>query len=379
MSDIQSLFHTFERSDQKKNWAGWTSPRMHFYNNDSILPDVPFGEEFLIALRPETMDIPHIHDGAINLFLFVPADLTRMFDDEFEVDICLGDTANHMEIYHITKPSVVAVPPGVFHCPIYYKKLPSGVNTLLHYKGTTVGRVYPRTKPDGEEEWIYTKSLVLPQCKRDPSKKCSICGLCYTRADETPEDVARYMQPFYDRASNEGKYKDCIYEIQPDYHKLGDAVMNPRLAFKGRANMPNTDEQLSFNIVTKPCVLGDEKPFTNGQIGEFLWFSGADAVDPWASFDAEIEVSIGDDPDNMQIITVTEPGVIAVPPGTWRGAINVKRADKPLCFIPFYPRDEARYKITQEVIDGKKRLVYSDEKTITDPTPGDELYLQIKR
>ena len=74
-----------------------------------------------------------------------------------------------------------------------------------------------------------------------------------------------------------------------------------------------------------------------------------------------------------------EPGVIAVPPGTWRGAINVKRVDKPLCFIPFYPRDEARYKITQEVIDGKKRLVYSDDQSITDPTPGDELYLQIKR
>jgi hypothetical protein len=143
--------------------------------------------------------------------------------------------------------------------------------------------------------------------------------------------------------------------------------------------MPNTDEQFSFNIITAPCVLGDDKPFTNGQVGEFLWFSGADSLDPWASFDAEIEVSIGDSPENMGIIKVTEPGVIAVPAGTWRGAITVKAANKPLCFIPFYPRDIARYKITQEVVNGKKVLVYNDEKTIENPTVGDELYLQIKR
>jgi hypothetical protein len=30
-------------------------------------------------------------------------------------------------------------------------------------------------------------------------------------------------------------------------------------------------------------------------------------------------------------------------------------------------------------VDGEALLVYSDESTIKEPTPGDELYLQIKR
>ncbi len=382
MSEIDRLFFPFEKSDQKKYWAGYTSPRMHFYNNDSIVPDTPFGEEFLISTRPETMDIPHIHDGACNLFLFVPADLTRMFEDEFKVDICLGDTANAMEIYSIDTPSIAVAPPGVFHCPVYYKQVPmdSGVNTMLHYIGTTVGRVYPHIREDGSEEWVYMKPTgERPDCKRDPTKKCTICGKCYTRPEETEEDVKEYMRPFYERDPGTKKYKDCIVPLGKDYHSLGDSVMNPRCVFKGDADLRGTDYQLSFNIITAPCTLGDKKPFSNGYVGEFLWFSGADTMDPWASFDAEIEVEIGTSPSDMRVIKVTEPGVIAVPPGSWRGEVRVTRADRPVCFIPFYMSPKRRYKITQETVDGKEVLVYDDETTITEPTAGDELYLQMKR
>jgi hypothetical protein len=378
MSKLDSLFHPFIKSDSKANWAGYTSPRMAFFNDDSIIPDVPFGAGFLVATKVGTMDIPHIHDGAHNFFVFTGADLANIFEAEFEVGFCIGDTAQSMEIYHITKPSIVAAPAGVFHSPVYFKKVVRGLNTMLQYVGTTIGRVYPRDDENGNEEWLYEKDKIR-YCIKDPEKPCTFCGLCFTDPNQTDDDVRKYMEPFYKNASTVGKYKDCIVELRKDHHKLGDAVMNPRCVFKGKEDMAHTGQQFSFNIVTKPCKLGDDEPVSNGQLAEFLWFSGTDVVEPWGSFDAEIEVMLGADPDHMEPVIFDEPGVIAIPAGMWRGAITVKRLDKPVCFIPYYTQDKKRYKITRKVVNGESLLVYNDESTIKYPTAGDELFLQIKR
>jgi len=378
MGKLDKQFNPFIQTHDKDNWYGYTHPRMTFFNSDDVIPDVPFGTGFLVADKIGTMDIPHIHDGAYNFFVFTGAELDRIFEAEFEVAICIGDSAQSMEIYEITKPSIVSAPPGVFHSPVYFKKVVRGLNTMLSYVGTTKGRVYSRLDENGKEEWLYQKDHSRP-CVKDPDKECTFCGLCFTNPKKTDEAHRREMEPFYKNASTVGKYRDCIVELRKNYHKLGDAVMNPRCVFKGKEDMPDTGYQFSFNIVTAPCTLGDNEPVSNGQIAEFLWFSGTDVVLPWDSLDAEIEVMLGDDPDHMEAVTFDKPGVIAVPAGMWRGTVTVKRLGKPVCFIPYYMQDKPRYKITRKMVDGDSVLVYSDETTIKDPTSGDELYLQIKR
>ena len=377
MSNLDKLFHPFVASDAKANWTSWTSPRMGFFNDDSIIPNVQFGAGFLVAKKIGYMDIPHIHDGSDSFFIFTGAELDNIFEAEFQVDFFIGDSAKSMEVYSITKPSFVRVPAGAWHCPIYYKKVVRGLNNMLWYSGVSTGRVYPVDNHDfSSEEIFYEKDNWVQPCKKDETKLCTYCGLCF---DQTEQSANDFVAPFFTHASTEGKYKDCIMELRKDYHTLGDAVMSPRAVFKGCEDMPKADRQVSFNIVTKPCKLGDDEPVNNGQIAEFLWFSGADSVDPWGSFDAEIEVMVGDDPDNMQKLTFNKPGVVAVPPGTWRGAVNITKAGKPVCFMPWYPHTKPRYKITQKIIDGKKVRVYDDEASITEPTAGDELYMQIKR
>ena len=182
------------------------------------------------------------------------------------------------------------------------------------------------------------------------------------------------MQPFFDNAASTRKYESCILELQPDAHGLGDKVRSPRLACRGGEDLPGLDRQFSINIIDKPCTLGDEV-ISNGRASEYLWFSGADAVDPWSSFDAEIEVMLGEDPAQLEPVRFDRPGVVALPPGTWRGEIRVLRAGKPLCFIPWYPSKKPRYKVTQKVLGGEKVLVYGDRDTIASPTESDELYL----
>ncbi len=378
MSKLAKQFNPFLQMHDKDNWYGYTSPRMTFFNSDDVIPGVQFGTGFLVATKIGTMDVPHIHDGAYNFFVFTGAELDRIFESEFEVGFCLGDSAQSMEIYPITKPSIVCAPPGVFHSPVYFKRVVSGLNTMLTYVGTTKGRVYRRVDKNGKEELLYEREH-LRRCVKDATKECTFCGLCFTNPKQTDEDVRKYMEPFYKNASKVGKYKDCIVELRKDYHKLGDAVMNPRCVFKGKEDMPNTGLQFSFNIITEPCKLGDDEPVSNGQIAEFLWFSGTDVVKPWDSFDAEIEIMLGKDPYQMEAVNFDKPGVVAVPAGMWRGAVTVRRLGKPVCFIPYYTQDKKRYKITRKLVDGQSLLVYNDESTIKYPTAGDELYLQIRR
>ncbi len=379
MGQFDKQFVPFIKNHDKDNWYGFTKPRMFFFNHNEV-PDASFGAGFLVADEVGTMDIPHIHDGAHNFFIFTGAELDNIWDAEFEVYICLGDNPNSMEIYKITKPSIVWAPAGVWHSPVYYKKVVRGVNTMMSYVGEANGRVYPRRNEDGTEDWLYEKENTFKRpCIKPDKEFCTFCGLCFTNPNQTAEDVARYMAPFFQNQSYAGKFKNCIVELPKDYHKLGDAVMNPRCAFKGKCVMDKTGQQWSINIITKPCILGDAEPVSNGQVAEFLWFSGSDTVLPWESFDAEVEIMLGSDPEHMEAVTFDRPGVIALPPGMWRGAITVKRIGKPLCFIPYYNSDKPRYKITHKVVNGETLFVYDDETTIKNPTAGDELYLQIKR
>ncbi|MDR0838985.1 MAG: hypothetical protein LBN99_05010 [Oscillospiraceae bacterium] len=378
MGNIDKQFIPFPQLHNKDGWHGYTHPRMGFFNSDAVIPGVPFGAGFLVADLIGIMDTPHIHDGAYNFFVFTGADLDRIFESEFEVAICIGDSGVNMEIYEITKPSIVCVPPGVFHSPVYFKKVVKGLNTMLIYVGDTTGRVYPRVDEAGKEEWVYERDGTR-MCVKDPDRECTFCGLCFTDPSITDDDHRKAMETFYNNASTVGKYKDCIKELRKDYHKISDAIVSPRAVFKGKVDMDKTGQQYSYNVITKPCTLGDEEPVSNGQIAEFLWFSGCDVTSPWDSFDAEIEIQLGPDPEHMETVKFSEPGVIAVPPGSWRGQITVKSANKPICFIPYYTQDKPRYKITQKTVDGKKVLVYDDETTIKEPTAGDELFLQIER
>jgi len=375
VGNLDKVFHPFIITHDKDDWSGYTSPRMMFFNENDPIPDCSFITGFLVGTKVETMDIPHIHDGSDNYFIFTGAELDNIWEAEFEVDFFIGDSTQSMEVLHITKPSFVRIPAGVWHCPVYFKKVVRGLNNILWYGGNSEGRLYPRIRDNGDEEAYYVKTGVT-DCKLDPTKKCTVCGKCF---DQTEQETLDYVATFYKNLSTEGKYKDCVMELRKDYHTLGDAIMSPRAVFKGKEDMPHTDRQFSFNIITAPCKLGDDEPVSNGQVPEFLWFSGTDVVDAWDCFDAEIEIMVGEDPDNMQKVTFDKPGVVVIPAGMWRGAITLKKVGKPVCFIPWYPHDKPRYKITQKVVDGKKLLVYDDETTITAPTAGDELFMQIKR
>jgi hypothetical protein len=86
MGKLDKQFIPFLQLHNKDNWYGYTSPRMAFFNSDDVVPDVPFGRGFLVATKVGTMDIPHIHDGAYNFFVFTGAELDRILRLNLRLD-----------------------------------------------------------------------------------------------------------------------------------------------------------------------------------------------------------------------------------------------------------------------------------------------------
>ena len=371
-----AYFHPFVPDMVKLYWEGFASPRMGYHSGYA-----PTGTEFetglLVAVRHGFMDTPHIHDGTDNFFLFCGTHLDRLWEDEFEVDLFMGDSAQHMEMYKITRPTLVRVPAGVWHTPIYYRNCGRGVTNLMWYKGFSAGRVYPGVDENGEPTEMYEKDNWIHPCKLDPERNCVYCGKCF---NQTEEYISEFMKPIFEGMSSEHKYTDCVIELKPDYHSLGDGVASPRAVIK-LTDMPGfLDREFSLNAIVKPCVLGEnEAPVCNGHNAEYLWFSGADALDPWNSFDAELEILVGEDPDHMETVVIDRPGLVIIEPGKWRGALTAKRIGKPVFFEPWYLGENGRYKLTEKELDGKKVRVFDDSSTITEPNQSDELYMFLKK
>jgi oxalate decarboxylase/phosphoglucose isomerase-like protein (cupin superfamily) len=156
------------------------------------------------------------------------------------------------------------------------------------------------------------------------------------------------------------KFKKYIYTMPEEHHEWGETYASPRCGFAGETVMRGSKLYMGFTVVMKPHVM--EEPHFHHAIDEYLMFTGANLVNPF-DYDAEIEFSMGEDPDQMEVFTFTEPTVIRVPPNVWHCPINFKRIGKPVNFIPVYP-DGTWCKVTQRIkADGSPEYIYDGANT----------------
>ena len=102
--------------------------------------------------------------------------------------------------------------------------------------------------------------------------------------------------------------------------------------FRGDRCIKGSQIYLPYRAFTKPGVIDKEPHFHRDE--EYLAFVGHDIRDAFESFDAEIEMYLGEDIDNMEKIVITKPTMIRVPQFYWHGPIEIKRLGKPLFFQP---------------------------------------------
>jgi len=80
----------------------------------------------------EMISEAHSHDFD-QFILFVGGDITNMMDLGGEVELWLGEDADHMEKFTFTKAAFVSVPAGLYHCPLNFKKVNDPSKPILFH------------------------------------------------------------------------------------------------------------------------------------------------------------------------------------------------------------------------------------------------------
>lgn len=247
-----------------------------------------------------------------------------------------------MELFTLTSPTIIRIPPKLYHCPINFRNINEDkpiVFSAIYCDGDW-SKITPRKREDGEVDFQYDGAGVR-RCIKDRTKECIYCGSCFSegmrkRAESAKKDEPiEMLKPYYEMAKKPrtGNFDKYVYSFKMEDHD-DERFLSPRAGFLGTDEMADSRLRYFYNLVKQPCEVGETH--FHHSVEEYLIFTGAD-IAKFFEFDAEIEVSLGASPDDMETFTITEPTVIRVPSGMWHSAVKFKHVGAPVNFTPFYP------------------------------------------
>jgi hypothetical protein len=333
--------YVFTIPQQFHNWYGVQTPR-GFYKGNLMIPNSKFYMDFTGIIKPQPNEHSHTHHAVDEYLVFTGADLNNFFDWDAEIDIFLGEDPDRMEVFTLTQPTIVRIPPKLYHCPINFRRITKPVMFSAIYPDGDWSKINRRVLESGEEEFWYDGQGIR-RCVFDRSNECVYCGKCFSenykeqtgkKPDEAPD--FEYMKPYYETAKlpRTGKYDKYVYPYKPEYHD-DPRFLSPRAGFRGIEEVEDSSLWYLYNVVLKEGEIGQD-PHMHHAVEENYIFTGSDIL-KFFEFDAEIEIQLGDDPDHLETYTITEPTVVRIPAGLWHGPVTVKRLNGTIGFIPFYP------------------------------------------
>ena len=322
------------------SWYGFATPR-GFFRGTTMMEKAKVYLDFTSITKELIMEYPHTHHAVDEYIVLATADFNHFFDGfDAEIDIWLGEDPLNMEMFTITEPTIIRVPPKLYHCPINFRRIGKPVLFSAMYCDGDWSKISPVFGEDGKEESFRYDGAGIRRCVKDRAKECIYCGECFSKrmtdTEENRKSHEEMMAPFYEMAKKQrtGKYDKYVHTFQPKEHD-DPRFVSPRIGFMGSKDMEGSRLVTVANLVKEACTV-DEEPHMHHAVEEYIFFTGADITN-FFDFDAEIEFSIGDDPDHMETYTITEPTVVRVPAGVWHTPIVFKRVGAPINFMPFYP------------------------------------------
>jgi hypothetical protein len=123
------------------------------------------------------MEEPHFHQGADEYIFFMGADPMNIFDFDAEIDFYIGTDRDHMEMHKITRPTVVRLPPTVWHSPILFRNMKKPLLFQAAFLAGCWGTIYRVKDNEGSATYTYLGDNVR-FCNFKPGEICTICGKC---------------------------------------------------------------------------------------------------------------------------------------------------------------------------------------------------------
>jgi hypothetical protein len=107
-------------------------------------------------------------------------------------------------------------------------------------------------------------------------------------------------------------------------------IASPQTYFRGASALPGATATIGWQVFTAPVCW--ETPHIH-KYDEFLIFLGAELPDLCSSFDAEIDLWMGEE---MEKHTITSTTVVFIPKGIQHAPLNFRAINKPVLFHALY-------------------------------------------
>jgi hypothetical protein len=184
---MSSVFDQFmyELPREEAHWGNWCAKPQGYFRGAKNLPDAKYHVGFQVFTGDIDMEVPHFHHAAEEYIIFLGANVPDIFDFDADIEIQLGEDPDNMETMLINKPTVLRIPPNLWHCPISFHIRKPIIFQAAYLDGTW-SKILRRQLEDGKYEYNYEGDNVR-FCKFNPGKYCDICGKCFGKASETGE------------------------------------------------------------------------------------------------------------------------------------------------------------------------------------------------
>ena len=121
-----------------------------YFRGACQIPGSEFNSSFQIFTKSFFVDrLQHRHPKDEYL-IFLGASFPNVFDFDADIEFTLGKEGENLEIFHITKPSIVRIPAGVYHCLLNFKRVDKPILFLALCMMPMFGAIYDT--PNGEKE-----------------------------------------------------------------------------------------------------------------------------------------------------------------------------------------------------------------------------------
>ncbi len=312
----------FELFPEKAHWGDWCAKPQAYFRGESSMPGANYHVGFQTFTKSVVIEDAHFHMAADEYLVFLGASVPDVFDFDATIELDIGEDPDNMETMIIDKASVIKIPPYMWHGPIRFNNRKPVVFQAAYFDGTW-SKISRRIKADGTYGYIYEGDNVR-MCKERPSEKCTLCGKCFDKLNESGYKEADYKFRYH--STNEGnfqsdkgdrvkgKYDYLKYKLPEMVTYWGDWCAKPQAYMHGDHDFPGSHYHIGFQVFTKSNQM--ELPHFHHHADEYLVFVGANFPNVF-DFDATITLFMGEDPDNMEKVVVDKPCVIRIPPNVW--------------------------------------------------------------
>ena len=145
----------YEVEPRDDQLGDWVAAPYAFFHGETDIPGSNYHVGFQVIKKPVALKTePHFHKEE-QYHVFTGSKIPNVFDFDAEIEFYMGDDPDNMEKIIITKPTIIRVPKGVWHCPLSFNKVEKPVFFQAPVMSGIYGAVKKRLDKDGKACYIY--------------------------------------------------------------------------------------------------------------------------------------------------------------------------------------------------------------------------------